>query len=184
MGISIGGSGQSEVQIFDNGIKKIEVYLPALVVKPLIKEMPPSNLIRSISDSKLYRNTELNLINVHNGMALFVKTLKRAFIKKGKMMSEFEYITSQYYDRQFGAIARTIQRLHKDYLETPFHGQRYFKYKELIGYCEFLLLFEDYSTNRTLIRDNGVKLLTTVNLGHEIGFNIELHVAILLKLYT
>ena len=38
--------------------------------------------------------------------------------------------------------------------------------------------------NRTLIRDNGLKLLTTVNLGHEIGFNIELHVAILLKLYT
>ena len=126
----------------------------------------------------------MNLINVHNGMALFVKTLKRAFTKKGKMMSEFDYITSLYHDRHFGAIARTIQRLHKDYLETPFHGQRYFKYKELIGYCEFLLLFEDYSMNRTLIRDNGLKLLTTVNLGHEIGTNIELHVAILLKLYS
>lgn len=146
--------------------------------------MSPPNLIRSISDSRLYKTTEVSLSNVHNGMALFIKTLKRAFTKKGKMMSEFEYITSLYHDRQFGAIARTISRLHKDYLETPFHGQRYFKYKELIAYCEFLLLFEDYSMNRTLIRDNGAKLLTIVNLGHELGTNIELNVSILLKIYN
>jgi hypothetical protein len=117
-------------------------------------------------------------------MALFVKTLKRVFIKKGIMMSEFDYIMSHYHDRNFAAITRTIWRLHKDYLETPFHGQRYFKYKELMAYCEFLLLFEDYSMNRTLIRNNGAKLLASVNLGHELGTNIQLNVTILLKLYS
>jgi hypothetical protein len=141
-------------------------------------------LNRTISDSKIYKASEVSLSNVHNGMTLFIKTLKRAFIKKGKMMSEFEYITMLYHDRNFGGIARTIQRLHKDYLETPFHGQRYFKYKELMAYCDFLLLFEDYSMNRTLIRNNGAKLLTAVNLGHELGTNIQLNVTILLKLYS
>ena len=137
---------------------------------------------RTISDSNLYRKTEKNLEYVHNDLAVFIKGLKRLVIRKGKMMTAFDDINTLFDNNNYQGIYTMINRLYKEYLVTPFHGQRYTKYKELIAYCNFLVLFEDYEMNRQILPEEGERVIRKLNMGHELGESIYIRVKVLSKI--
>ena len=139
-------------------------------------------LLRTISESELYIDLESSLLDFHNNFTPYIKSMKKVFIKKGVMMSKFDYINSLYDSNNYIGINIIVDMLYREYSSIPFYSQRYTKYEELIHFCEFLLLFFNNTIRYHVIREEGCKLIHNLNMGHELGIKIAKRVSKMLKL--
>ena len=114
--------------------------------------------------------SEKRLLNVHNNIASKLKSIKRVFISKGQMMKTFDYINSLHAKNDYRGIETMISMLHNNL--PPIHSPRYHKYQQLIDYSIFLIEIkniDNYNECNILAYD----LIQSLNVGHELGCNIQ-----------
>ena len=115
-------------------------------------------------------SSERHLLTIHNTMTPKIKSFKRLFIKRGKMMKTFDYINWLHQIGDYASISQMITQLYADlpHLWTP----RHYKYLELIQYCIFLEYYRYKLDEEEGIMLAG-ELIDGLNLGHELGRTIE-----------
>ena len=122
--------------------------------------------------------SERRLISIHNAITPKIKSFKRFFIEKGKMMTIFENITWMYEAKDFSGILQVSECLERS---IPVHWvPRYYKYHELLYYCVFLEKYH-YRTNDLEGLELASEMLGLLNVGHELGRAIEKKVIQILK---
>jgi hypothetical protein len=103
-------------------------------------------------------------------MANKIKSFKRLFIKKGKMMNIFDYINWLHRIGDYSGISRMASQLNSDL--PPYWTPRHHKYLELIHYCIFLESYQeklDDEEGAMLAKE----LINILDIGHEVGRAIE-----------
>lgn len=128
--------------------------------------------LNKVSKEPWVRESERNLVVVHNTISSRIKSIKRTFFKKGQMMKTFEYINSLHDKNDYVAIERVIRLLRKEMPPSWSSSPRYYKYQELIAYCEFLVEIRNATDPYTISRC-AVNLIESLNMGHELGRVIE-----------
>ena len=123
-------------------------------------------------------NSERNLLRIHNDMTTNIKSFKRLFIKRGKMMKTFDYINWLHRGGDYSGISRMISQLHSDL--PPHWTPRHCKYLELIQYCMFLECYRERLDDEDGSMLAG-ELITTLDMGHELGRAIEKRVKLMLN---
>ena len=132
-----------------------------------------------MSSTQFLAKSERRLLAIHNAITPKIKSFKRFFIEKGKMMTIFENISWMYQAKDFSGIIQISEYLQRS---IPVHwSPRYYKYYELIQYCIFLEKYH-YRTNDIEGLELASELLGLLNVGHELGRAIEKKVMQILKI--
>ena len=130
-----------------------------------------------MSKSPFVVNSERNLLRIHNDMTTKIKSFKRLFIKRGLMMRTFDNINRLHQAGDYSGISRMVSQLHSEI--PPHWTPRHSKYLELIHYCCFLEFYRNRDDNEeaAIIAED---LISTLNMGHELGRAIEKRVKLIL----
>ena len=114
------------------------------------------------------RTSERRLLVAHRSIALTIKSVKRAFISKGRMMKTFDYINNLHDAGDFVGIQRLVRTLQEE-MPKPW-VPHYYKYNELLAYCYFLQDVRTADANRRMgLLDD---LRGMLNMDHELGDSI------------
>ena len=131
---------------------------------------------RSISDSELMVNirtyTEDTMDTIYKTSTPIIKKIKLIFIKKGKMIRTFHYITQLFEKGDYVEIKNVIDILLKTL--PPFHRPRHHKHIMLIDYCHILVKFKNLNFGQRLPLAR--EYLETLDVTRELGKSIEAHI--------
>jgi hypothetical protein len=105
----------------------------------------------------------------HNNMAHRIKCVKKGMFGQGKMMKNFDLITKYYKDKNFKMLEECEYQLQRN-IPRPWEPY-YYKYEELIWYCQFLLKLDNVNIYECYKLKNAISSNLTVS--HELGASID-----------
>jgi len=121
------------------------------------------------NNSELYAKITIAMDRFHNNMAHRIKCVKKGMFGQGKMMKNFDLITKYYKDKNFKMLEECEYQLQRN-IPRPWEPY-YYKYEELIWYCQFLLKLDNVNIYECYKLKNAISSNLTVS--HELGASID-----------
>jgi len=121
------------------------------------------------NNSELYAKITIAMDRFHNNMAHRIKCVKKGMFRQGKMMKNFDLITKYYKDKNFKMLEECEYQLQRN-IPRPWETY-YYKYEELIWYCQFLQKLDASDIYECCRLKNAISSNLTVS--HELGASIH-----------
>jgi len=127
------------------------------------------NKMDEFNNSELCAKIVVAMDKFHNNMCRRIKYVKKSIFPQGIMMKRFHQITKYYEDKNFSMIEASKYELQRTIPQT--WQSNYYKYVELIRYCQFLQKFDSLDISECYKLKNDI--CTDLNISHELGYTIN-----------